>query len=147
MGRAKTPTSIKIMRGTFRADRDGDADVAPGAVEPPIWLNEKSLKVWHDVVEKLGSIPGLVTTVDAMSLGRYCQDWVEYWTLLGVVEIEGHTVESEAGNLYQHPAVGAKNKAADRLARFESRFGMTPSDRVGLRVDKPPEGVRSRQRA
>ena len=138
--------SIKIANGTFRPSRDGSLPAPAGEPDPPSWLDENALKVWVDVVGQLSQTPGLLAHVDGFSLGRYCQDWCEYWTLLEVIQTEGYTVQSDAGNLYQHPAVGAKNKAADRLSRFEARFGMTPSDRVGLRVtNKPAGGVRRRQ--
>ena len=147
-GPVKTPAAVKVAQGTFRPDRD--ASLALPSVEPvpPQWLSADSREVWAQVVAMLGKTPGLLAEIDAYALARYCDDWVEYWEAKRIVDNDGIVSLSEKGTEFQNPAVGVKNKAAERMTRFEARFGMTPSDRSGLGVSsKAPKGVRTRARA
>lgn len=147
-GPKKTPEAVKIANGTFRRDRDSALAMPAADHTPPGWLSEGSRAVWANVVKDLSAVDGLLCTVDSFALARYCDDWVEYWAAVALVEEEGMVAFSEKGGAYQHPAVGIKNKAAERMARFEARFGMTPSDRCGLKTTPAkPQGVRSRARA
>lgn len=144
-GPHKEPAPLKMAKGTYRRDRDAPLPFSADAPEQPEWLSEEAALVWAKVVEDLSQVPGLLARVDAYALSRYCSDWCDYWDAKRVIDEQGCTVVSDAGNLYQHPAVGVKNKAADRMTKFEARFGMTPSDRSGLHIEKPKQGVRRRQ--
>lgn len=143
-GPAPKPSELRIADGTFRKDRHDGIRPGGGAPEKPEWLEGDAVDIWQEVIELLGRTPGLLSAVDGFALSRYCQDWVEYHTLQKLVDVEGYSVMSEKGNLYQNPAVGIRNKAADRMARFEAKYGMTPSDRVGLNITQVKQGVRRR---
>jgi P27 family predicted phage terminase small subunit len=144
-GPAKEPAAYKIAKGTFRKDRDGTLEVPSGLPVMPTWLDAESQKVWDDVLAELSRIDGLTTAVDAYAMSRYCDDWVEYWTAAALIEERGLIIFSKQGGAYQNPAVGVRNKASERLMKFEKCFGMNPSDRTGMKLDKPKQGVRSRK--
>ncbi len=147
-GPAKKPAAAKIAAGTFRPDRDATLAMPTADPTPPAWLSAESREVWSQVVDMLRRIPGLLAEIDAYALARYCDDWVEYWEAKRIVDSDGIVSLSEKGTEFQNPAVGVKNKAAERMTRFEARFGMTPSDRSGLGVStKAPQGVRTRKQA
>jgi P27 family predicted phage terminase small subunit len=46
----------------------------------------------------------------------------------------GATVNTDKGNVVQHPILGAKNKASERILKFAAHFGMTPAARAKLEV-------------
>jgi P27 family predicted phage terminase small subunit len=147
-GPKKQPAAVKVAKGTFRRDRDASLPMPAAGPIPPAWLSAESREVWAQVVEMLGRIPGLLAEIDAYALARYCDDWVEYWEAKRIVDTDGIVSLSEKGTEFQNPAVGVKNKAAERMTRFEARFGMTPSDRSGLGVStSAPKGVRTRAQA
>lgn len=137
---------MKIADGTYRADRDGTLSVPSETPDPPRWLRTEAREIWPDIVSQLEPIDGLLAKVDAFALSRYCDDWIEYLDALREVENDGPTCVGEKGGMYPHPAVGRKNNAAKRLAQFEAKFGMTASDRVGMKLQpKRHKGVRRRQ--
>lgn len=147
-GPVKEPAALKMAKGTYRADRDALPAMPHGEPAAPQWLSVESREVWEIVLGELRTVDGLLARVDAFALARYCDDWVQYWAASRIIAASGMVSVSDNGAEYQHPAVGIRNKAADRMSRFEARFGMTPSDRSGLHVaSSTPAGVRTRQRA
>lgn len=81
---------------------------------------------------------GVLTVADGDLLAAYCEAWVEMIEALEEIAREGATAVSDKGSVYQHPAVGRKNKAIERLVKIGSHFGMSPSSRVGLKAEKKP---------
>lgn len=140
------PVAMKLADGTYRPDRDGALPVRAATPEPPEWLADDAREIWSEVIPQLAEIEGLLARVDRYALARYCMDWIEYREACEMIERDGMVSVGENGGEYQHPAVGIKNQAAIRLARCEAKFGMTASDRVGMRLQpKRREGVRRRQ--
>lgn len=131
-GPKKQPPPVKLAKGTHRQDRDNALSVNADLPKVPSWLSKEATVVWHNVVAELSKLPGLLESVDGFMLSRYCQDWVDYWAAHAVIEAEGIIAISEKGSMYQHPAVGIKNKANERMAKFEARFCMSPCDRAGV---------------
>ena len=41
---------------------------------------------------------------------------------------------TDKGNVIQHPAVGVRNKAWERVVKLARQFGMTPSARAGMAI-------------
>lgn len=137
--------SIKLANGTFRRDRDASLPAPTGDPEPPELLRDSAREVWFRLVDLLNRTPGLLSPVDASAMARYCNSLIEYMQMQKLVDEQGYIAFGKSGP-YQHPAVGIRNKADDRMTKFEARFGMTPSDRVGLGVNLPKaQGVRRRQ--
>lgn len=67
------------------------------------------------------------------------------------MERQGTTVATENGAVYQHPAVGMRNKAWDQIKSLCKEFYLTPAARVGAKVDgagkkKKPEKVEGKER-
>lgn len=128
-GPAKRPDVLAKLEGKPASERV----VATGtAGDPPDHLSEMGKKVWLYTVEN--AAPGLIAAVDAMALSAYCEAAAEFAELCHWYENNPHEhiVESEKGGLYQHPNMGRKNKAAERLLRFGDRFGLTPAARASL---------------
>lgn len=139
------PAAIKIANGTYRKDRDGGLDLPADTPDMPDWIDERVADIWEALVLELSKTNGLLASIDKFAMGRYCENWLMYQDAKALIESGGIVAYTDSGNVYQHPAVGIKNKADERLCRFEAKYGMTPSDRVGLKFDKPKQGVRRRQ--
>ena len=143
-GPAAKPTALKLLDGSYAAYRDAGGVEAPNVAPVcPQWLSSEAREVWDSMIDRLLEIPGLLARLDGESLARYCHDWCDFHAARQLVEREGMVATSEKGAVYQHPAVGIRNKAHDRLTKFEARFGMTPSDRARLHVqgDTPDDLV------
>lgn len=98
----------------------------------PRWLGEVASGVWDVVVDELEQVPGLLIRVDADLLAVYADTWATYHEACKVIAKSGLTAVGSNGSVYQHPAVGIKNKCADRIAALGKQFGMSPEGRKRL---------------
>jgi P27 family predicted phage terminase small subunit len=144
------PKAVRLMEGTYREDRHAEPlHIPAGLPNAPDWLSPQESALFAAIVEKLSRVPGLVTTLDSESIARYCADWIDWLHARATIDEEGSITQGKVGK-YQHPAVGIRNKAHDRLMKFESRFGMTAGDRasIGRAVgQQAPSAVATRKRA
>jgi P27 family predicted phage terminase small subunit len=109
--------------------------VTPDLPEPPDHLSKIAKEEWATVAPALFNC-GILSLIDRAALGAYCQAygrWVMAETELAKVEF---VRETSKGTLVQSPLVGIANKAAVDMVRFAGEFGMTPSSRTRLSVDK-----------
>jgi P27 family predicted phage terminase small subunit len=134
-GPAPTPIALKVIEGTYREDRHGGGVRAPdGLPVKPNWLGGLASQVWDERIEEMRAIPGLLSTIDGPALATYCTAWQELHEANAEIEANGSlTCMSEKGGTYQHPAVGIRHKAIELIAKIGAKFGMTPSDRAGLK--------------
>jgi len=145
-GPTPKPTAQKRAEGQrLRADRDRPDQPKYGAIErdPPEFLDDVSRAEWFRVIDLLAR-SGVVTEIDAMALGAYCEAWSAYRAALDVHReicetdrgtlFRGQLSEKKTGDLVTHPA--ARNLRDARKAALEaaSHFGLTPSTRSRLSV-------------
>jgi P27 family predicted phage terminase small subunit len=133
-GPAPTPNAVKLFEGTYREDRHGgDVHAPPGTPVKPGWLCELAAQIWDERIAQLSEVPGLLSEVDGPALALYCHYWARFHEAQALIAGEGVTCTGEKGGEYQHPAVSIQNKAAEMIAKIGAKFGMTPSDRSGLK--------------
>ena len=99
----------------------------------PDGLNTVGAKEWARVVKELNAT-NFVDEKDRQALFVYCEAVQEFDYLLKRLAKEDHVAMSANGALYQHPLVGAKNKAAERLIKTAKEFGLTPWARSKMDV-------------
>ena len=130
------PNALKVLEGTFREDRHGGGVHAPPGMPPkPGWLGDVASKVWDERIEELAAVPGLLSPVDGPALATYCHAWQRFHDAQRMIERSGAiTCVGEKGGEYQHPAVAIQHKAMELIAKIGAKFGMTPSDRAGLKA-------------
>lgn len=144
-GRPAKPTNLKVLHGD-RKDRINDGEPVPAAVEvvPPAWFaeaaaaspegQESALDVWHrmapDLIDK-----GVLTTWDVEAFAVYCDVVVRFRQASMEVSRTGMTIDGARGTV-KNPAVTAAKDYADLMHRYGARFGLTPSDRAGLKVER-----------
>lgn len=137
-GPKRTPTSVKIARGTHRKDRDGDPALEPqpeqiAAPPPPAHLGKVGRGKWQDLAPRLARI-GLLTEADVEALTLLCEAFEEKATCEAKLTEDGEYYWTESGYCGVHPAVSRLQRTIDRIRKLLAAFGMTPSDRAGLKL-------------
>jgi P27 family predicted phage terminase small subunit len=109
-----------------------------GVVRPPADLKGEALAEWGRVVPELTRL-GLVTVVDRAYLVAYCSAWATFEEARAAMQDHGPLVTGRDGNLVKNPSAQVMRDAADLMIKFGSRFGLSPSDRTRLSVEKPDD--------
>jgi len=141
-GRPRKPAPIKILEGTFRADRDTPGVIADGTPTPPASLKGDALRLWGEIV------PGLV----ARGVANACDEQALALMVRWLAMAHRYTAAAEKMALSNKGLPRMANLAATATSQFDriaARFGLTPSDRAKLRADpnaKAASKVASRKR-
>lgn len=150
-GPKSEPTTLKLLKGTFRKDRvpNGGNEPTPEVVTavppPPANLGDWGKYKWAETANVLVPLR-LLTVADMDALWAYCAAWDELVYCDWVLQTMGHYAVNDKGRVQQHPAVNRRFRVLDIIRRYQMAFGMTPADRTGVSPAKEPTGVRSRVR-
>ena len=140
-GRPRTPTKLKILRGTFRKDRAPKREPNPRSTKrvpaPPSYLGTVAKAEWRAVAAELHR-QGLLTRVDRSVLASYCQMHAREQACGKVVDEMGTTFMTEKGYVVQRPEVAMEQKYAALKKQFAAEFGFTPSSRSRIEVPEQP---------
>jgi P27 family predicted phage terminase small subunit len=153
-GPPKTPTNLKVLRGTFRADRALENEPQPELAIPPVpaHLSDESKVEWGRVSQELYQL-GLLTNVDRAALCAYCDAWSDYVDaskqcrgqdgkdrkVLRPVDSEG----KPTGGYYENPYYTIKKRSMEIMKSFLAEFGMTPASRTRISAT-PPDGAKQK---
>ena len=149
-GRPPKPTALKLLEGNPGQRKIDMDEVKPAAdnIECPEWLQGSGREVWDRLAPKLQKLD-LLTNIDVDFLAVFCKslaDFVradEHLRTEGEVVVQGGKpianyrtgeIETIGGQPIPSPWISIQNKAAVNIAKFGGRFGLSPSDRVGLNV-------------
>lgn len=137
------PTAVRIFEGDpgkLLRLRGSEVLPPPPPVVPdaPEWLGEIGKSIWQQVAATMHRI-GCLTESDQKLLSIYCEAWDDFFAARRVIEEEGMICTTDKGTCYQHPAVGIKNKAIQRIRQIGGDFGMSPAARVGLNIQPPKQ--------
>lgn len=136
------PTNLKVIEGTYRADRAPANEARPvGDASPPEWLTDDQLEAWDRIVPHLAAV-GLATDVDSVLLSRYVQllmAWIDLAEDIRGLDAGRRYHLTNAGALRPHPAYGEFRALSAELLKLEREFGMSPSART--RVEAAPTEV------
>ena len=127
-GRPRKSAKLKLMEGSHVPCRDGDEDeivLADGVPSPPYPLKGEALKHWNELVPRLTQM-GVSSEVDSHSLALMCQAWASIRKLQP-------KVDKEPDGPARMPWLGFTKQWVE----LASRFGLTPSDRAKLRIERP----------
>lgn len=129
-GPKPTPTAVLAMRGSWLAKKRGD-DVTPAKLEAtppaPARLPEDAAKVWTAAAPEMVEA-GLLTGLDLGAFERKC-------CIEALWSRQARQIE-ESGEICAR-AVRTLAKLDEALSRMEKNFGLTPADRVGLKLAEP----------
>ncbi len=149
-GPAPTPKSILKARGSHRANRKVQEPEPDQLIpDPPRPLRGPALKMWNDLSVQLDAMK-VMTVADGNALHRYCTLWARWARLMDKLDAD-EEAEEKGGTpaeffestgdkgqrvIKEHPAVKIAATYANQLLRLEQEFGLTPSARTGLQVNK-----------
>jgi P27 family predicted phage terminase small subunit len=140
-GPPKTPTAIRAARGTLRVHRDDEPQPPVGGVSMPSHLGDMAADRWRELLPMLQAVR-VMTQADIEALARYC-DTYEWWLATRAkLKKEGDTYpilndKGEVKYIAQRPEVSIAHKLAQQLRQLEQDFGLNPSARASLHVEKP----------
>lgn len=144
-GPRPAPTALKVVRGEWKG-RVNDSEPIPGtgAVEPPEWLCDEALAVWDGLAGDLERT-GVLTSWDVESFARWCDAVVRHREAARMLDEQSAVVKEPIVNrdgdvvgyrLKRNPWGLVWKQTDDIIARVGARFGLTPSDRSELKVDR-----------
>jgi P27 family predicted phage terminase small subunit len=139
-GRKKTPTVLKEMMGTARADRLVDnemtADLVLQLPEAPEFLSEIGTKEWYKITSQLFNLK-MLHEVDLSLILAYCNEMATYIECEIKLKEIGRvdTFKNTNGDIVRtqaKPYVKMKNDALNNALKLAANFGITPSARANI---------------
>ena len=144
MARPRTPTRLKIIKGTAQPSRINKNEPMPTVGEPaqPAHLTAKAKTAWRAVVPVLEEMR-ILTVADGLALEGLCEAYAELCTARAVLRKRGSRTYSFATKtgetVYRsYPEVAQAADADRRFRSWLASFGLTPADRSRV-VAAPPE--------
>jgi len=119
MGRPRTPTKVLEAKGAFKKHperrRDGEPEVTTPLGAPPNRLNESEVEAWHEIAYSAPT--GVLTSADRLDVELTARLLAQSW--------------------YHHDEMsdGARKQLQTQLGKY----GMNPSDRSKLSIEKPKD--------
>ena len=137
--RPKASETLKIARGTARKDRAvKKIPLMAGRPAKPDWLSDIASEKW-DETEKIMMKEGTLTEGCGDFLCMYCIAFDDFHKSSRTIDDEGEYCHSEKGGVYQHPAVGVRNKAIERINKFGKQLGLSPATSGHVQKTEPKE--------
>ena len=144
-GRPAKPTSLKLVSGT-RPDRINDKEPVPAEapIEPPEWLDEAAVEMWHRLAPDLIAA-GVLTAWDVQAFAEWCDASSTVAFAAEQIAAEGHIVEQEVFDrngkptgtrLVTNPWFYIQRSMLEVTAKRAARFGLTPAERSGVAVQR-----------
>ena len=128
------PAEIRKREGTYRKSSHGEVVVIggkPATLEPSSTLTPREREAWDEIVPAMTS-SGLIDRVDIPALEAIAISIARWREAEEILRDEGLFVASPNGYRVAHPAIAVSQKAAAEYRTWAARFGLTPSDRIGL---------------
>jgi len=150
-GSRHKPAALRIVGGTHDTSRHGDVDQAKREIaanraeripSAPDFLKGPAIALWR----RLGPIlhrRGLLTSRYRETFALLCRAYGEVVENQRVIDAQGRYVTTDKGNVIQHPAVGAANRASVEYRSYAIEFGLSPSaeGRLGTGDSLPADPV------
>lgn len=131
------PTEAKKRRGTYRSDRDPGAGSPLVPVQrasitepPPPSLKDAGAAEWSRALR----VCPWIGLSDLTALRLLCEAMDRRETLVQEVETGELMLETSTGYAYVNPALAALEKTEERISKWMSQLGLTPSARSELGV-------------
>ena len=145
-GPRPTPTAILKLRGSTLVTPEREASEVHGPTgtpDRPEWLDDQAKAAWDELAPLLEAM-GVLTRIDGNALARYCRLWSRWRKMEAFIEEKGemYPLRTEDGGVkcfQQWPQVAIANKLAQQLTRLEQEFGLTPSARTRIHIDRSGE--------
>jgi P27 family predicted phage terminase small subunit len=148
-GRRPKPSALKKLQGNPGKRKLNHAEPKPAPGDPvmPRDLPLLARAEWKVIVPELRQM-GVLAKIDAKALAAYCHAFARWMEAeksvrqLGIIVMEpiyGLGDQLLGVKYKKNPAVTISEAAVKIMKAFLVEFGMTPSSRSRIRVDKPQE--------
>lgn len=151
MANPRTPTALKVIRGTDQPCRRNDNEPQIAALrnipDPPRNLPKEAKKAWRELGQKLADA-GVIVDVDLQAFEALVSCWVEWKHCRDFCFEHGYAYEKfgldKDGEMVsfgwkQYPQATHLNTAETRLRQWLNQFGMTPASRAGIAAARSGE--------
>jgi P27 family predicted phage terminase small subunit len=133
------PTEQKKTEGTYRADRDlGVKIMALDKMPAPsekLNLSDDAVGLWYNYGTQL-IINGLMTFLDLVTFGRYCQLYDQAIEMRKDIKDKGYFQKTQSGYEQVRPCVGVLGSTESEMLKLEDRFGLSPNSRAKIPAQK-----------
>jgi len=139
-GRKPKPAALHIVQGTKTNSRSIASEPAPPPTIlkcPPI-LKGAARAEWKRIAPILFDA-GLLTEMDRAQLFLYCDAWGRMMNAQKHLAEYGVMLRSPKGYPIQNPHLAILNKSSEQVQKALVEFGLSPSSRARVKVNKPPE--------
>ena len=117
----------------FKAEEVSTPHLTSLSCDLKITINCLIKKEWRRISKELYAL-GLLTTIDRAALEAYCQCYARWREAEEKVVIE--TFETDTGYVGQNPYINIAVKYEKEMRAFLVEFGMTPSSRARVNIEK-----------
>lgn len=107
----------------------------------PAHLTDMGKKEWQRAGKLLHNL-GLLTDIDLTALAGYCSTYAQWVDAQEHINKHGVLIKAPSGYPVQSPYLGIANRAMVEMRKWLVEFGMTPSSRTRIQVEKPKEKSR-----
>lgn len=134
------PSELKLLQGTYRADRAPDNEPKPDkpktVPDPPTYFDVVAKKEWKRLAPELFKL-GLLTLVDLTAFETYC---LSYGRLVAATksmkQAKGmfyeYTNKAGATNYIPRPEIAVIQKESLVIKAFCAEFGLSPAARTRM---------------
>ena len=142
-GPKPAPTQLKVVRGDEERyiNRDEPIPSDRDDIRPPEGTTDGALRVWNylapDLIDK-----GCLTAWDVFTFAVFCEAVNAYRENKLLMGTE-YTAKGAAGGVIKSPHWQIMRDAAETMAKYSGKFGLTPGDRADLKIggdDSTPKG-------
>ena len=136
-GPTPTPTKVKMLRGETRPSRLNlrEPMPAPDVPKMPADMGAEAKVVWRRVLRDMRHT-GVIRAADADVLRCYCESVARYQYAGRLLVQSGPLVRGQKGELVKNPLHQVVRDNADEIRQFARELGLSPSARVGLRIER-----------
>lgn len=135
-GPAQQPTALRLINGGH-PERVNHHEPVPsaGSPLPPEHLARDVREVWDYTLAEL-ELMGISSPADRDSLICYCEAVVTHRKASRLLARSDVLVRGVLGSPVRNPALAVQSHAADLIRKFAQEFGLTPSARAGIEVNR-----------
>ena len=131
------PTKLRVIKGNpgKRALNQNEPQPESGIPDCPDFITGRAAEEWDRIAVQLDDV-GLLSKIDRAALAAYCTAYERWSKAEETVRKSGTLIKSPNGFPMISPAVSVATKAMDQMLKIAKEFGMTPSSRSSIAVDK-----------
>ena len=137
------PLNLILLNGNAGHHTLPENPVNPTPVlpKPPAHLDQIAKKEWKRVAPELFKL-GVLSLVDLAALEGYCENYA-IWVRMKkeIIAQGGYAAYITGKNSQTIPELAAMKSAFAMLKTFAAEFGMTPSSRGRMNVERPKDSI------